>query len=123
MSKPLSNSTQMGTHASKWGLVTLGVLLCTPTIVGTLGLLILYGSAAVSTPTRLRVTMEGIVPLLFTFAEYGPVLLPVAGVVFFRVPRSLGSRAAAIGGFAVLVLGLIAAVFFHTFLTWTIELP
>ena len=100
-------------------------LLCLPSLASTVALAaVYYGSDASQSPGRLRSLLEDTAPYLFLLATYGPVLLLAAIPIVLKLARAPDARPTAIlAAWTAILLTTSAAIYFHAFSTWRLELP
>lgn len=98
--------------------------LCVPNVVATAFLWLLSMGGARSLPFAIRGVFESSAVWLFVVAAYGPLLLVGSAILTGRLMRSDGlrSRRVAVTS-AALIIGIVAAWFFHWRLIGDISLP
>lgn len=100
--------------------VLLAVALCTPSLLGTLGIALV--SAGLSERFRMPL-IASLAPWFFALALYGPLALILAAVIVVKLSRAEGASFVSVVGWIVFTLSLVATAAFHWTLIESVPLP
>jgi len=111
-------------RAVRGAVAATAIALCVPNVAATALLWLLSIGGTRSLPFTIRGVIESSAVWLFVVATYGPLLLVGSAILTGKLMRSdgIGSRRVVVTS-AALIVGIVAALFFHWWLIWDISLP